>query len=110
MTTSQQTTSLSNPHGNARIPVGTFGYFRSRNRNRIYDLVLGEFVRSGISQADLAQRMGRTPEVVCRWLGTPGNWTVDTISDLLFAIGGGEAAYSMQYPLRQPARNDNQPE
>jgi hypothetical protein len=94
-----QTSSLSEPSGADRIPEGTLGYFRARNRHRVYSLVLREFKRSGISQADLARRLGKGTDVVCRWLGSPGNWTLDTLSDLLFAMSGAEAGYSVQYPL-----------
>jgi hypothetical protein len=71
---------------------------------------MDEFERSGISQAELARRLGKTPDIICRWLAQPTNWTIDTVSDLLFAISGGEAKYLMAYPLDQPTRNDTQPD
>lgn len=43
-------------------------------------------------------------------LGGPGNWTLDTYSDLLFAIAGGEAEYGIGYPLDAVPRNQHQPE
>jgi hypothetical protein len=82
---------------------------QARNRFRVHELVLEEFQRSGVSQADLARRLGKKPEVVCRWLGAPGNWTLDTISDLLFAISGAEAGYTITYPCDMPKRNHNSP-
>ena len=108
MTTSQ-TTSLCEPRGTDRVPVGTLGYFRARNRHRIYSLVLDEFQRSGLSQADLARRLGKKPELVCRLLASPANWRLDTTSDYLFAISGAEAAYEIGRPLTQAPRNDIQP-
>lgn len=105
-----QTTTLSKPEDNKPIPVGSLGYFRARNRHRLYSLVIDEFERSGISQATLARRLRKSPEVICRWLGAPGNWRLDTISDLLFAIDGGESDYSVQYPLELAQRNDSVPE
>ncbi len=105
-----RTTKLSKPQGDDPIPRGSLGYFRARNRHRLYSLVIDEFERSGISQATLARRLRKSPEVICRWLGAPGNWRLDTVSDLLFAIDGGEDAHSMQYPLEQAPRNDNVPE
>ena len=45
---------------------------------------------NGLSQADLARRIGKRPEVINRLLGSPGNWRIDTISDLLVGIGAEE--------------------
>jgi len=101
---------LSKPERADLIPLGTLGYFRGRNRWRIYDFVLTEFKKSGLSQADLARRIGKRPEVISRLLGAPGNWGLDTVSDLLFAISGAEPAYGVVYPLVAAARNDVQPE
>jgi hypothetical protein len=110
VTTYPATSSLSKPRGDERIPVGTLGYFQARNRNRIYELVLQEFLRSGITKAALARRLGKRPEIVSRLLGAPGNWTLDTVSDLLFAIAGGEPEYSVAHPLDGPPRNYGAPE
>ena len=110
MTMSPKTSTLVEPAGEGSIPLGTLGYFRARNRGRVHDLVLREFERAGISRATLARRLKKRPEVVTRMLGGPGNWTLDTVSDLLFAIAGGEPSYTIFYPLNQPPRNQVQPE
>jgi hypothetical protein len=105
MPTSKKISSLSKPDRDERIPLGTLGYFRARNRYRIHDVVLKAFAKSGISQATLARRLGKKPDVICRWLGAPGNWTLDTVSDLLFAISGTEPNYSLSSPLDEGTRN-----
>ncbi len=110
MITSPQTSFPYRPEGDERIPLGTLGYMEARNRNRVYDLVIKEFMNSGLSQATLARRLGKRPDVVCRWLGSPGNWTLDTVSNLLFAISGAEASYSLAYPADEAARNYIGPE
>jgi hypothetical protein len=73
------------------IPLGDLAYFRGRLSNRIHELVLSEFAeqerKNKTSRADLARRIGRKPEQITRWLGSPGNWTLDTISDLLLGMG-----------------------
>jgi hypothetical protein len=75
------------------------GYVRARNRQRAYNLVIGELKKSGITQADLARRLGKAPEVVSRLLSRPRNWELDTFSDLLFAISGAVPTYGASYPL-----------
>jgi hypothetical protein len=98
MSTSQ-TIGLSEPVGAAKIPAGTLGYICARNRQRQYDLVIGEFKKSGLTQAELARRLGKSPEVISRLLARPGNWESNTFSELLFAISGAVPAYRVDYPL-----------
>lgn len=104
------TSPLSKPTGADKLPEATFVYLRTRLRRRLHSLILKEFSESGLSQADLARRLGRKPDVVCRWLAAPVNFRLSTLSDLLFAISGGEIVDQMQYPLDQAARNDSLPE
>ena len=110
MNTSQQTYTLSKPDAENRIPDTSFVYFRERNRLRVFELVLNEFINSGLTQACLARRTGRRPEVVNRILSAPGNLTLDTVSDFLFAISGAEASYDVQYPLEASPRNYREPD
>lgn len=107
--TTYPTTTPFKPTGAERVPKGTFGYFRARNRHRLYSLIIKEFKKSGLTQAELARRLGKKPEIVCRLLATPGNLQADTFSDLLFAISGAQPAYGLSYPLDQSARNDTRP-
>lgn len=90
MTTSQ-ISFLSEILSGAQIPIGKLAYFRARLSNKIHELVLSEFMRlereNKINRAELARRVGRKPEQVTRWLGAPGNWTIETLSDLLLGMG-----------------------
>jgi hypothetical protein len=104
MSTSQTTWILAPTEGE-KVPKTTFAYLRTRNKRRLYSLVIKEFKKSGITQAELARRLGRNPDVVCRWLAAPRNWELDTVSDILFAISGAEVVYNVSYPLRAPRRN-----
>ncbi len=65
-------------------------YFEQRFRNRIYEAVIKAVEEAAHSnkwkRKDLAVRMGKKPSQVTKWLAGPGNWTLDTVSDLLFAI------------------------
>lgn len=82
---------LSDPQG--EIPPEVLSYFRAWMKERFHDLVLAEFScrkrqRPELTQAEIARRLGRRPEQVHRWLAAPGNWTLETASDLLLAISG----------------------
>ncbi len=102
MSTSQDTTGLSRPTTDEKISLGTLGYVNARNRQRAYDIVIDEFEASNISQATLANRLGKPPEVISRWLSRPQNWESDTFSSLLFGISGAIPKYDLDYPLGKP--------
>jgi len=86
MTTSQKIPFLTEILADDPIPLGKLAYFRERFRDRLYELVVEEFLKSGMTRAELARRISRKPEQVTRWLGAPGNWEIDTVSDMLLAI------------------------
>jgi hypothetical protein len=90
------------------IPEAKRAYFQSRFRNRIFNFILGKFVeeqKNGLTKAKLARRIGKTPDVINRWLGAPTNLTTDTMSDLLLGISGEEfEAYSFD-PNELPIPN-----
>ena len=93
------TSALSKPEGINKISTGTLAYIRARNKHRTYNLVIREFKKSGLTQADLAKRLGKAPEVISRLLARPRNWEMDTFSDLLFAISGAVPRYELDRPL-----------
>jgi hypothetical protein len=79
-------------HGPA-IPEAKRAYFQARLRNRLFNFIVERFLqeqRCGLTKAALARRIGKTPDVVNRWLGAPSNLTLDTVSDLLLGIGAEE--------------------
>jgi hypothetical protein len=94
MTMSQKTAFLSEIASGNRIPAGKLAYFQERTRNNLYNYVLTRFFEQerakGLTKAELARRIGRSPEVITSLLGAPGNWTIATISDLLLGIAGEE--------------------
>ena len=92
-------TSLKNPFlseilNGDKIPLGTLAYFRERFRDHLYDLVMEEFLKqdaeNSLTRAEVARRIGRRPEQITRWFAAPGNWTLETVSDLLLAISKSE--------------------
>lgn len=91
------------------IPRRTLTYFRRRLSNRLHALVLEEFARleaeKKITKADLARRIDRAPELISRWLGGPGNWTADTLSDLMLGMGC-EPDFSVKHLRQATATQD----
>ena len=109
MTIYQKKPFLSEILGGDKIPLGTLSYFRERFRDHLYDLVMEEFLKqeevSGLKRAEIARRIGRRPEQITRWFGAPGNWTLETVSDLLLAIAKSEPDVHLRPLQGRPARN-----
>jgi hypothetical protein len=114
VTTSRPTHFLSEIEaGNVRIPPGKLAYFQERLRNRIYNFVISRFFeaeRNGLTKALLARRLGSDPAVVSRLLGAPGNWTLDTVSNLLLGIAAEELKPASSSVLNRKPRNFLAPE
>src|SRR5215475_5970594 len=92
-------TGLSKPEGEAKISAGTLAYINTRTLLRAYTLVIKELKESGITQAQLARRLGKAPEVISRLLSRPTNLELKTLSELLFAISGSVLTLSVSRPL-----------
>jgi hypothetical protein len=70
------------------LPPEKLEYFRARLRLQIHDLVASRFdQQETLNQADYARRIHRKPEAINRLLSAPGNWTLDTLSDLMVGLG-----------------------
>jgi Helix-turn-helix len=65
-------------------------YFRQRYKNRVFQSVVAFFAAQaeerGLTKRELAIRLGKDPAQISRWLSGPGNWTLDTVSDLLLVM------------------------
>lgn len=88
------------------IPEETLAFRRRDLRNELHQVVLREWQikeRSGMTQRDLAIRIRRKPEQISRWLGTPSNWTLDTMSDLLFGMGVDPRKVLQYVPSEAPS-------
>jgi len=90
------------------IPSPTRAYFQQRLRNRIFNFLLEKFAaaqKDGLTKAALARRIGKSPEVINRWLGIPSNLTIDSVSDLLLGIMAEELEPQASSPLRAVQHN-----
>jgi hypothetical protein len=72
------------------IDSGKLAYFRERLKNRLHEVVVLEFIRQqdtyGLTKAELGRRIGKPPERITRLLSAPGNWELETVSDLLLGM------------------------
>ena len=79
---------LSKPQGDGPIPPALLSYVGRKLKNDFFHLVLDAFQTSNMTQAELAKKVGMDKGQLHRQLGAPGNWTIDTVAKLLFAING----------------------
>jgi hypothetical protein len=105
---SQQTSVLSEVRSGDPISPGTLAYLGERARNRYYDFVLKRFRASGLTKADLARRIGKGQDRINHLLGAPGNWTIDTIAELLAGVSQEELRPDAEKLGLRPAKNITQ--
>jgi len=99
---------LAEGHDGSPIPATKRAYFQQRLRNTFFEFLLSCFAeqqKHGLTKAKLARRIGKTPDVVNRWLSAPSNLTLDTISDLLLGIAAAELKMKTVSYLNRAPRN-----
>jgi transcriptional regulator with XRE-family HTH domain len=66
-------------------------YYRQRQKNRVFTALTAFFAeeaeRGRITKKELARKLGKDPAQITRWLSAPSNFELDTLSDILLAMG-----------------------
>ncbi|MDX0911906.1 hypothetical protein GOE02_21545 [Sinorhizobium medicae] len=109
MTTSPASSILAEPQGEERLSPKTLAYVSEAAREQLYDLVVRTCIETGVTKAVLAKRLGKDPAQISRLLGAPGNWTIDTCAELLFAINGSMLDAQAYLPTRKAISNRRTP-
>lgn len=69
----------------------TIGYFRANAASELYEYILEKFLayqkRTKITKAQFAESIQKDAGQLNRLLAGPGNWTIETVSDLLLGMG-----------------------
>ena len=68
------------------------GYLKAAARDKAYATVLNVLLREAatdprVTRAFIARRLDKDAAQITRYLGSPGNWTIDTYALLLAAMG-----------------------
>ncbi|MBL9011120.1 MAG: helix-turn-helix transcriptional regulator [Alphaproteobacteria bacterium] len=93
---------------NNELSIRDLNYYRQRYKNRVFTGLVEFFAKEaetlGVTKRDLAARLQRDPSQITRWLSSPSNLTLETISDLLFALGAeAEPPTIVSFRDRRPA-------
>lgn len=100
---------LSEIEGHAPLSDIAKGYVSQRARNSFFDYVLTKFheaeAERGLTKAELAERLGLGRDRISKLLGSPGNWTIDTVAELLVGIGREELMPASESYLNRAPRN-----
>lgn len=81
-----------------KISNGDLSYICARNRQQAYNLVISVMKSSGLTQAELARRIGMRTDSMSRLLKMPQNWELNTFSKLYYGICGATLKFAPDYP------------
>lgn len=110
MTLSLKRRLLSKPSRDSRVHLYDLGTVRARNKNKAHSFLLDAFKESDLSKTEVAKMLGKKPEQITRWLGGPGNLTLDTLSDLIFVLKGQTFTLQAEDEFARGKSNRRQPE
>jgi hypothetical protein len=73
------------------ISLREIAYYRRRHQNRLFSELAQFFAHEAdngrITRKEIAQKLSKDPAQITRWLSAPSNLELDTISDILLAMG-----------------------
>jgi hypothetical protein len=82
-------------------------YYRQRQKNRVFaDLVkffAEEAERTGMTKKELSELLDKDPAQITRWLSAPSNFELDTLSDVLLALGAEMDHRIVRFSERSPS-------
>ena len=81
-----------------KISKGDLSYICARNRQQAYNLIISALKSSGLTQAELARRIGMRTDSMSRLLKMPQNWELNTFSKLYYGICGAGLKFVPDYP------------
>jgi hypothetical protein len=84
-------------------------FYRRYHQNQLFNEIVGYFAslaESGeLKKSDIAKRLRKHPSQITNWLTEPGNMSIDTISDLLVAMGAAMEVKVRRAHLSQQSAN-----
>ena len=102
---------LSEIESGDRIPEHKFAYLEQRTLNNFFEYLITKFEnekeKRQFTKAKLAERIGRSPAQINRWLATPSNLTIQTLTRLLVGIAGEEPELTSRSLLGRLPRNES---
>jgi hypothetical protein len=82
---------MANTSKNKQLSRRDVAYFRQRQKNRVFTELVKFFAdeaeRTGMTKKELADLLAKDPAQITRWLSAPSNFEMDTLSDILLALG-----------------------
>lgn len=96
---------MANTSRTSRLTEREIFYFRQRYKNRVFQAVAAFFAaraEGGLTKSELAARLGKDPAQVTRWFSGPGNWTLETVSDLLLAMNAEMSSEVLELHAKEP--------
>jgi ribosome-binding protein aMBF1 (putative translation factor) len=76
-------------------------YYSETLRHIVNEQLNEAILKLGVSKAELAKRLGKRPEQITRWLSSPCNLELETLSDLALALG--LRVHTELNPIESPA-------
>lgn len=110
MTTYPQDILLAEPNGDGKCSDVALHYMASHSRHLSHELLIGAFLESGMTKAELARRLGWDPSRLGRVLNVPANVTVETLGQVLYAIDGSAPTYGRCLPFQECRVNYDGPD